>query len=81
MFVQATISCKCGCVSRVEFQDGKHSYTCPQCKTAMAPDAYIKLEKIMCDFGDWNTEVVKNARGSNEPEMRALSLTVADLAD
>ena len=81
MFVQATISCKCGCFSRVEFQDGKHSYTCPQCKAAMAPEAYIKLEKIMCDFADWNTEVVKNARGSNEPEMRALSLTVADLAD
>ena len=47
----------------------------------MTQEAYTKLEKIMCDFGDWNTEVLKNARGSNEPEMRALSLNIADLAD
>ena len=81
MFVQATISCKCGCISRIEFQAGKHAYVCPNCKTAMNADMYSKLEKIMCDFGDWNTDVIKNPRGLNEPEMRAVTISIADLGD
>ena len=79
MFIQATISCKCGCVSRIEFQDGKHSYTCPQCKATMNPEAYEKLERIMGEFGDWNTDMLKNAQ--EEPKMRAITLSIADLVD
>lgn len=81
MFVQATIQCECGCVSRVEFQDGKHAYSCPQCKKAMDKTAYSRLEKIMCEFGDWNTDILKDAVGRGEPKMRATSLTIADLVD
>lgn len=44
MFVQATISCKCGCISRIEFQSGKHAYVCPNCKTAMNADMFIKSQ-------------------------------------
>jgi len=47
----------------------------------MNADMYSKLEKIMCDFGDWNTDVIKNPRGLNEPEMRAVTISIADLGD
>ena len=74
MYIQATIQCECGCVSRVEFQDGKHAYICPQCKKAMPEIAYAELEKIMCEFGDWNTEMLKDSVGYDTPKMRAVSL-------
>ncbi len=80
MLIQATIHCECGCISRVEFQSGKHAYTCPECKKAMPQSTYSKLEKIMCELGDWNTDVLKNAAGQGTPKMRAVSLTIADLA-
>lgn len=79
MFVQATIQCECGCVSRFEFQDGKHAYACPQCKKEMDKAAYSKLEDVMGEFGDWNTDVLKNSAGWNEPSMRAIAITIADL--
>lgn len=79
MNVQATIQCECGCVSRVEFQDGKHAYICPQCKKAMSESAYDELERIMCELGDWNGEMVKEAAGYGTPKMRAISLSIADL--
>lgn len=79
MYVQATIQCECGCVSRAEFQDGKHAYICPKCKKEMDKKAYSKLESIMGEFGDWNTDVLKNSAGWNEPSMRAIAITIADL--
>lgn len=81
MFIQATMSCECGCVFRVEFQDGKHACVCPNCKSAMPVDAYSKLEKVMCEFGDWNTESIKSSHELKTPRMRAISLSIADLKD
>lgn len=80
MFVQATIQCECGCVSRFEFQDGKHAYACPKCKKEMDKAAYSKLEDVMCEFGEWNTEVLKDASGLGVPKMRAITLSIADLS-
>ncbi len=80
MYIQATIQCECGCISRAEFQSGKHAYVCPKCKKEMLASTYDKLEKIMCEFGEWNTEVLKGAAGWGEPKMRAISITIADLA-
>ena len=79
MFVQATIHCGCGCVSRTELQDGKQQYVCPNCKKVMDTTAYKKLTSIMGELSDWNLDAAKNASGLNEPEMRVVSLSVADL--
>ena len=79
MFIQANIQCECGCISRFEFQYGKHAYECPECKKAMAPSAYSKLEKIMAEFGDWNTDVLKDTAGLGTPKMRVFALSIADL--
>lgn len=80
MYIQATIQCECGCISRAEFQSGKHAYVCPKCKKEMLTSTYGKLEKIMCEFGEWNTEVLKDASGLGVPKMRAITLSIADLS-
>lgn len=79
MYIQATIQCECGCISRVEFQGGKHAYVCPKCKKEMPGRTYDKLEKIMCEFGEWNTDVLKDVAGLGVPQMRAISITISDL--
>lgn len=81
MFVQATIQCECGCVSRFEIQSGKKSYVCPQCKKTMEAQALSRLWTIMGELSDWNDDSVKDALGYGSPKMRAIALTVADLAD
>lgn len=79
MFVQATIQCECGCISRVEFQTGNHTYICPKCKKAMNSSTYDRLEKVMCEFGDLATDVLKYSSQYGEPNMRAIAITIADL--
>lgn len=83
MFLQATISCECGCVSRFEFQDkaGKDTYVCPcsDCGRNMDKTAYKKLTVIMAELIDWNMDMSKNAEGLHEPKMRAIALTMADM--
>ncbi len=81
MFVQATIQCECGCISRVEFQAGKHTYICPRCKKTMNSNTYSKLEEIMGEFGDLSTDVLKYSSQYGEPNMRAIVITIADLED
>lgn len=81
MFVQATISCECGCVSRLELQSGKVSFVCPRCKKAMADSTYQELANIMGHFGDLNTDVLKHSTGLGEPKMRAITLSIADSED
>ena len=81
MYIEATISCECGTVSRFEYQDkGKmETYVCPNCKRTMNKAAYDSLVSTMAEFGDWNTEAEKNASGLHEPKMKAVTLTVADV--
>ena len=81
MFVQATIQCECGCVSRSEIQRGKHSYTCPKCGKTMNQDTYNRLETIMGQLADLDIDVLKHASQRGEPNMRAIAITVADLED
>lgn len=81
MFVQATIQCECGCVSRSEIQSGKHLYICPKCGKAMNRDTYAKLESIMGQLADLDTDVLKYASQRREPNMRPIAITVADLGD
>lgn len=79
MFVQATIQCACGCVSRSEIQSGKHSYTCPKCGKSMNQDAYNRLETIMGLLADLDVDVLKYSSQYGEPNMRAIAITVSDL--
>ena len=81
MFVQATIQCECGCVSRSEIQHGKHSYTCPKCGKTMNQDTYNRLETIMGQLADLDVDALKYASQRGEPSMRAIAITVADLED
>ncbi len=81
MYVQATIQCSCGCLSRTEFQDGKHTYVCPNCKKTMNSNTYNRLEKVMAEFADLGTDVLKYSAQRGEPNMRAIAITIADLAD
>lgn len=78
MFVQATIQCGCGCISRSEIQSGKHSYICPKCGKAMDQDTYNRLETIMGQLADLDTDVLKYASQYGEPNMRTIAITVAD---
>ena len=79
MFVQATIQCECGCVSRSELQGRKHSYTCPKCGKTMNQDTYNRLETIMGQLADLGVDALKYASQYGEPNMRAIAITVADL--
>lgn len=81
MLIQATIQCECGCISRVEFQNGKHAYACPQCKKEMDKSTYSKLEEIMCEFGEWNIGVLNDSAQYGAPKMRAITLSIADQSD
>lgn len=81
MYVQATIQCECGCVSRSEIQHGKHKYVCPKCGKSMNQDTYNKLESIMGELADLDTDVLKYAAQREEPNMRAIAITVADFED
>ena len=80
MYTQATIACECGCVFRYEFQDGKHSVSCPMCGRVMDKNACAELEEIMCAFSDWNMDILKDASGYGKPKMRAVTLSIADLS-
>lgn len=45
----------------------------------MRKSALSKLETIMLELGEWNTEMMKDAAGYHLQEMRAVSLNIADL--
>lgn len=78
MFVQATIQCECGCISRSELQGGRHSYVCPKCGKTMNHDTYNRLETIMGQLADLGIDTLKYASQYDEPNMRAIAITVAD---
>lgn len=81
MFVQAIISCECGCISRFEFQSGKDTYICPNCKKVMNENTFKNMKAIMGEFSDLNSDILKHASGLHEPEMRVASISISDLED
>ena len=57
MFVQATISCECGCIFDTEFQKSsvENPPVCPQCKKKMDKQSWESLRDIMsrtCSLGE-----------------------------
>lgn len=71
MFIQATISCECGCFFESEFQTSEHEKCpiCPQCGKAMDFESWKHLRSIMADFNDFNTNMLKWHSDRNEPLM------------
>lgn len=81
MYIQATIQCECGCISRYEIQSPRKSYVCPKCRKSIEKKSFSKLWDIMGELSDWNEESAKDASGYGHPLMRVISLTTADLID
>lgn len=83
MYVEATITCKCNCM----FQTGIHKSPydvppkCPQCNAVMDIEAWHRLLSATGELADFNTEMLKNHTGLNEPLMLASALTVKTLPE
>ena len=45
----------------------------------MNSSTFDRLEKVMCEFGDLATDVLKYSSQYGEPNMRAIAITIADL--
>lgn len=83
MFIQATISCECGCFFESEFQTSEHEKCpiCPQCGKTMDFESWKHLRSIMADFNDFNTNMLKWHSDRNEPLMQVPAMTVRTLKD
>jgi hypothetical protein len=83
MFVQATISCKCGCIFESEFQKSsvENPPKCPQCGQAMNDTSWKSLRDTMAQFGDLNQHIVKWHLEREEPLMQVPAITVRTLRD
>lgn len=56
MFVQATITCECGCIFESEFQESNYENppTCPQCGKQMNQTSWEALRNTMGKLSDFN---------------------------
>ena len=83
MFVQATISCECGCIFESEFQNSKleECPTCPQFGKVMNAESWKHLRSIMADLNDFNTHMTKWHSDRGEPLMQVPAMTVRTLKD
>lgn len=81
MFVQATITCDCGCVFESEFQNSEHDKApiCPQCGKQMNQVSWESLRTIMAELGDFNQHILKWSLEHNEPRMFVPAITVRTL--
>lgn len=83
MYVQATISCKCGCIFEEEFQESSLDSPpkCPQCGQIMDKASWESLRDVMARFGDFNHHVIKWHLERQEPLMQVPAITVRTLKD
>ena len=83
MYIQATISCPCGCIFESEYQESQLSSPpkCPQCGQVMNQASWESLSDAMARFGDLNYHIVKWHLERNEPLMQVPALTVRTLTD
>ena len=83
MFVQATISCKCGCIFESEFQNSslESPPKCPQCGQIMNEASWENLRNAMAQFGDLNQHIVKWHLERGEPLMQVPVITVRTFRD
>lgn len=83
MLVEATITCQCNCMFQVGIHKILHDVPpkCPQCNAVMNIDAWHQLSAAMGELADYNTEMLKNHTGLNEPLMLASALTVKTLPE
>lgn len=81
MFVQATISCKCGCIFESEFQKSTLDSPpkCPQCGQVMDKTSWESLRDVMSRLSDVNHHIVKWNLERNEPLMLIPAITVRTL--
>jgi len=78
VLVQATISCKCGCIFGSEYQTSSHDQApkCPQCGKVMDIDSWHDLRSVMANVSDLNHEIIKRHLGTGEPFMQVPAITV-----
>lgn len=81
MFVQATISCECGCIFDTEFQksSAEKPPVCPQCKKQMDQQSWESLRDIMSRTSDFNQHIIKWNLERGEPRMLVPAITVRTL--
>ncbi len=83
MYVQATISCKCGCIFEEEFQKSHLDSPpkCHQCGKVMDKTSWETLRDIMARFGDFNQHIIKWHLEQEEPLMQVPAITVRTVKD
>ena len=81
MFVQATISCECGCIFDTEFQKSsvENPPVCPQCKKKMEKQSWESLRDIMSRTSDFNQHIIKWNLERGEPRMLVPAITARTL--
>lgn len=81
MFVQATISCECGCIFEAEFQksSAENPPVCPQCKKQMDKQLWASLRDIMSRTSDFNQHIIKWNLERGEPRMLVPAITARTL--
>ena len=81
MFVQATISCECGCIFEAEFQksSAENPPVCPQCKKQMDKQSWASLREIMSRTSDFNQHIIKWNLERGEPRMLVPAITARTL--
>lgn len=81
MFVQATISCECGCIFDTEFQKSsvENPPVCPQCKKKMDKQSWESLRDIMSRTSDFNQHIIKWNLERGEPRMLVPTITARTL--
>ena len=81
MFVQATISCECGCIFDTEFQKSsvENPPVCPQCKKKMDKQSWESLLDIMSRTSDFNQHIIKWNLERGEPRMLVPAITARTL--
>ena len=81
MFVQATISCECGCIFDTESQKSsvENPPVCPQCKKKMDKQSWESLRDIMSRTSDFNQHIIKWNLERGEPRMLVPAITARTL--
>lgn len=81
MFVQATITCECGCIFESEFQESSYENppTCPQCGKQMNQTSWEALRNTMGKLSDFNQHILKWSMEREEPRMFVPAITVRTL--
>lgn len=80
---KATISCSCGCMFQMGFQNSsiEEPPCCPQCNSIMDKTSWKSLRESMAQLADFNYHILKWNTEREEARMLVPAITVSTLED